>query len=452
MRQRWTEILPLLFVSSAVLAEAPVAVVRPSSVLLRTGEKVSISVGVGEPGRRLRAVANTGKLEGPDDPHASEQHFTYTPPPTRFPQTALLLFWVEEPRSAPEVAAVQIPLLGHTTLQINTEPDAQVRVQVADASFGPRRADKQGRVDIPIDVPPGALSAQVFAESRGTLTARSTPLDVPPVNPLAAALSPDPLPMGEDGWLIVAHTGSLDASQLWAEVAGGNAQRATSLPDRALFRITPGPTSERVSATVGLRNQPGARATAQASVAAAPLRTEIRTLAQRPPPPGRFSTAAAIGGFYAGGSSSGLALAIAGSYTLPWAGERFSLDAEVGFRSAQLSAAITGLGRVDSSLNGVPLELALRALIWRRGPWAISARLGGGALPFWTLTRSNFQPSFRQSKLGFEAFAAGQAGYRLGNFEVTGELRGAFAPASTPNLDARLGGAVLAFGARYDLR
>lgn len=447
MREWWSEILPLLFASSLALAEAPAVAVRPTSLTLRTGEKVSVAVRVTRPGKRVRAVANAGALEGPDDPNASEQHFTYSAPAARHPQTALLLFWVEEPPSPPEVATVRIPLLGHTTLQISTEPGADVRVQVADASFGPRRADKRGRAEIPIDVPPGTVTAQVVAESRDRTTTRPAPLDLPPVNPLHAALSPDPLVAGEDGWLIVAHTGSLDASQLSVEVAGGTAQRTTTLPDRALFRVAPAAASKRVSAIVTLGNQPGARATAEASVAP-PRRVETPD----PWAAWRFSAGALIGGFYGGGSSSGLAVGVDGSYLLPFAGNRFSVDAEIGFRSARLSAAVAGLGRVDSRLDGVLLELALRALIWHRGHWSVSARVGGGAMPFWTSTRSDFQPSFSQSKLSYEAFAAGRVGYRLGSFELIGELRGGLAPASTPNLDARLGGAVMTFGARYQPR
>jgi len=447
MREWWSEILPLLFASSLALADAPAVAVRPASLTLTSGEKVSVAVQVSRPGKKLRAVANVGTLEGPDDPKASEQHFTYSPPSARFPQTAVLLFWVEDPPSPPEVATVRIPLLGHTTLQISTEPGAEVRVQIADASFGPKRADKRGRAEIPIDVPPGTLTAQVVAESRDRTTTRAAPLDVPVVNPLHAAFSPEPLPAGEDGWLIVAHTGSLDASQLSVEVVGGTAQRTATLPDRALFRVALAPASKRVSATVTLRNQPGASASAEATVGA-PRPVETRA----PWAAWRFSAGALIGGFYGGGSSSGLAVGVDGSYTLPFAGNRFSVDAEIGFRSAHLSAAVAGLGRVDSRLDGVLLELALRALIWHRGHWSVSARVGGGAMPFWTSTSSDFQPSFSQSKLSYEAFAAGQVGYRLGSFVLIGELRGALAPASTPNLDARLGGAVLTFGARYQPR
>ncbi|HME91905.1 MAG TPA: hypothetical protein VKE49_10810, partial [Myxococcaceae bacterium] len=328
MREWWSEILPLLFASSLALADVPAVAVRPTSLALWTGEKASVTVRVSRPGKKLRAVASSGTIEGPDDSSASEQHFTYSPPAARFPQTALLLFWVEEAHSPPDVAIVRLPLRGHTTLNVNTEPGADVRVQVADASFGPKRADKRGRAEIPIDVPPGALSAQVVAESRERTTARAAPLDVPFVNPLLAALSPDPLPAGENGWLIVAHSGAFDASQLSVEVAGGSVQPTATLPDRALFRVAPAPGSKRVAATATLRDQPAARATAEA-VVEAPRPVETASAWA----PWRFSAGASVGGFYGGGSSAGLAVGVDASYAVPFAGNRFSVDAEVGFRS-----------------------------------------------------------------------------------------------------------------------
>ncbi len=446
MRGWWSEIL-VFFASAVALAEAPVATVRPALVTLGSGEKVSVSVRVSRSGTRLRAVANVGHLAGPDDPAASEQQFTWSSPTTRFPQTALLLFWIEEPDSPPEVASVRIPLVGRTILQVNTEPGAEVRVQVAKASFGPMRADRRGQVAIPIDVPPGILTAQVAAESHDRLTTRAAPLHVPSANPLAAALSPDPIIHSESSWLIVAHTGLLNPSQLQVDVVGGTAQRATVLPDRVLFRITPSATSKHVRATAALSDQPDARAEAEADIE---TRGRVESDAWLSPP--RWSAGASIGGFYGGGSNSGLALALDGSYALPFDGNRFSVDAEVGFRSAGLSAAVAGLGRIDSSVSAVLLELALRAFILHRGHWAVLARIGGGAMPFRSSARSDFQPSFTQSRLGYEAFVAGQIGYQLKGFELLAELRGALAPASTMNLDARLGGGVLMLGARYDLR
>jgi hypothetical protein len=159
-----------------------------------------------------------------------------------------------------------------------------------------------------------------------------------------------------------------------------------------------------------------------------------------------------LGGFYAGGASAGLALALDASYRLPVLGERLSLDLEIGFRSAGLSTAVANLGRIDSTLTAVLLEVAARVSLLERGRWALQARLGGGVAPFWISARSDFQAPFTQRGLAGEGFAAAQVGYRLRELELVGELRGAFTPAKSSAVDARLGGLLLAIGARYSLR
>lgn len=441
MQERRFELLSLLLASTISFAEAPRVAVQPGSVISGTDQTVSISVQADRGRGPLRAIANVGQLRGPEDTPAGWR-FTWSPPPTHFPQIAVLLFWVEEQGVPPEVAAVRVSLVGRTLLRINTEPGADVRVQIGQSSFGPQRADKRGHVDVPIEVPPGVLSAQVTAQSRDRTTTRGTPLDVPPDDPLLAAFSPSALARGERAWLIVAHSGPLDASPLQVDMAGGTAERQTAPSGQALFRITPFASAAHVSASVSLRGQRTARAAAEAEV-------QPGALAPEQPGIARFSGGASVGGFYSGGANSGLAVAIAGGYLLPALAQRLSIEAELGFRSSTLSTTVAGLGRVDSRLSGILLELAARALISRWGAWAVHGRVGAGTMPFWISTRSDFQPPFTQSGAGFEAFAAVQVGRRVQELELFGEIRGAFAPATTPNLSAGLGGGLLLVGARY---
>jgi hypothetical protein len=360
--------------------------------------------------------------------------------------TALLLIWFEETGGPPQLTAVRIALRGRTELQIDTEPGANVKVEVGGVSFGPRRADNRGKALIPIEVPPGIRTAQVVAQSDKRITTRLVSLDIPPANPLIAAISPEVLFDGDIAWLIAMHSGASEGANLEAEVRGGHAERVLALPEGAMYRITPAPSARHLAATVRLRGRPEARATATAEISSQTRPRSIASVRNR-----RIATSAMLGGFYAGGANGGLALAIDGSYRLPHFGERLSLDLEIGFRSAGLSTPVPNLGRLDSTLSALLIELAARVSLLERGRWTVQGRLGGGVAPFWVSARSDFQAPFTQRGLAREGFAAAQLGYRLGELELLAELRASLAPAKSSAVDARLGGLLLAAGARYSL-
>ncbi len=443
----WSAVL-LLFASRIALAEAPQVSAAPTALVLGSHDKVSLTVRAARANQRLRGASNTGTLQGPDDTGSAERHFTWTPPSIRFPMTALLVFWAEERGSPPEPSIISIPLSGRTALEINTEPGALVRVQVANATFGPRRADKRGRLEVPIEVPPGVQAAQVIAEAHGRLTTRAAPLEIPHASTLALALSPDPVIAGEPAWLIVARPGALDAKQLDVEVDGGRVAIESDGPGRAIFRLLPAEGAHQLKARAALRGEAQERAEATSAIISSAEAAEPSALAAR----ARFFASASAGGFYAGGANSGAALAIDGSYGIPNAAGRLSVDLELGFRSASLSAAVQGLGSLHSTVSAMPIEVALRALLFERGRWTVYGRVGGGAVPFQVSAHSDFQPPFTQSGLAAEGFASAQVGYRVHPVELFAELRGGLAPAKTSTIDAQLGGLLFALGARYQIR
>ncbi len=442
MRQAWLTIL--ITCSTGAFAEELQISFQPSSVLLGSGATVSVLVRLPRADARLSSAVNAGTLQALDGPSAIERHFTWTPPSTRSPMTALLVFWIEEGGSPPEVSLARIPLVGHTTLEIHTEPTAQVRVEVAGASFGPAQADKRGRVEVPIEVPPGIQSVQVVAQAQGRLRPRNSPLEVPKSSRLAIALSPQPLVRGEPIWLIVARPEAWEPEQLEVDLSGGRLGVPTNAPGRAVFPVAPVEPAEDLIAKASLRGDKSDRAEVTARISP--------SQGEGPSRGAHFSASAIAGGFYAGGSNSGAAIAIDGSYTLPAANGRFMLELELGYRHSSLSAPVTGLGSLRSSVSALSIEVALRALLFERGAWAVHGRLGGGVLPFRVSAQSSFQPPFTQSGLAPEGFASAQVGYRLRPFELFAELRGGIAPAKTSTLDAQLGGLLLALGARYEIR
>ena len=442
MRQALLTVL-LLFSTGAFAGELQISF-QPSSVLLGSGASVSVAVRLPRADARLRSAVNAGTLQALDGPSAVERDFIWTPPSTRSPMTALLVFWIEERGAPPEVSLARIPLIGHTTLVVHTEPSAQVRVEVAGASFGPVQADKRGRVEVPIDVPPDIQTVQVIAQAQGRLRTRTSPLDAPKSSRLAIAFSPQPLVRGEPNWLIVARPEAFEPEQLEIELSGGRLGAPSNAPGRAVFPVEPVERAEGLTAKASLHGDKSGRAEVAARIS--PFEEE------RPSRGAHFSASASAGGFYAGGSNSGAAVAIDGSYSLPAANGRFALELELGFRNASLSAPVTGLGSVHSSVSALSVEVALRALFLERGAWVVHGRLGGGALPFRVSAQSNFQPSFTQSGVAPEGFASLQVGYRIRTVELFAELRGGIAPAKTSTLDAQLGGLLLALGARYQIR
>ena len=435
----------LLLASSAALAEELQISLKPPSLVLGSGETVSVLVRLPRTDVALKSATSAGTLVPTAELGSTERHFTWTPPHTRFPMTALLVFWTEEHGAPPMVAQARVALSGRTSLEVQTEPSALVRVQVAGSTYGPQRADKHGKVDVPIEVPPGVETAQVLAEAQGRTTTRAAALSVPVSSALLAAISPNPPVQGEPCWLIVAHPDTFQVSQLRLELSGARFELENSAPTRVLYRLDMDDGAREITAAVSFGDE-------QAQVAARVLSADDPFPGSAPFAARRFSASASAGGFYAGGANSGAALAIVGSYALPAAAGRFTLDLELGYRSSSLSAPAPGLGSVHSSLSAVPVELALRALVFQRGAWSIYGRVGGGILPFNVSAHSDFQPSFAQSGVAVEGFASAQVGYRMRPVELFGELRGGIAPVHTSALDARLGGLLLALGARYPIQ
>ncbi len=431
-----------LALSGFVLASAPQITAEPSSIVLGRDERVSLRVR-SEGSAPLKGAANLGTLVPPADPEAAEQEWIWQPPATRTPATALILLWRDE-GGVPDVAALRIPLLGRTELDVDTEPNADVRVEVGKSSFGPRRADAKGHTAMPIEVPPGIASAKVIAQTGGQITTRTVRLEVPPPNPLAAVIAPSPLDGRRGGWLFVAHSERLELAQLELELKGAQATQVAQREDRALYRLTPQSGERRVTAELRLKGDKAAKASAEAEVAEVKL----------PPPPvprGRFVPGASVGGFYAGGTNGGPSVAAGLSVRLPIGWDRLFAEGTVGFKTAFLSGTELGLGRFDASVMVVPILVSLRGRAVERERWALDGALGAGIAPFRHLTRSELQPAFSEGGVGFEVFASAQLSYRLTRIELFVEAKVGASPVGSARLRLDAGGVALAIGARYEL-
>ncbi|MHB8877103.1 MAG: hypothetical protein ACYC8T_25690 [Myxococcaceae bacterium] len=419
---------------------APQVSVKPTRVVLGRDKGVEVRVSSHGSGN-LRAVANVGALREQSGGPKGFQRYFYSPPSDRFPQVAVLLFWVED-GGRPEVKVVRVPLVGRTELEATSEPGATVRVEVAKAIFGPVKADSRGRVAVPIEVPPGTTVATVLAEFRGLSTSRVVPLGVPRANPLTAILTPDKVAADGEGFLVVAHAASFDPAGLEVRVEGGRAERVAADSDRVLYRVVPERGAGQLRAKVSLRGDPEARAFAESEV-----------LGEVPGGPGtrrRPEVGASAGYFWAGGANAGLAVALGAGYPLPAASGRLTLEAAVGFRSWSLSAG-TVLGGLRSAVLALPVEAGLRVTVLERGAATLSGKVGAGLLPFRHSATPPAGRSFVETGLGYEAYASLQGGFRAGPVELFAELRGTIAPVRTARLDADAGGLALLGGARFPL-
>ena len=448
---RWLFLLSALVVALPGIAAAAAPEVRaaPAKVVLGQDTSVELQVQVPPESGPVRAAASSGSFAQPVVEGGPLRTFQWTPPDVRYPLSAVLIFWVDAPAKPLEVAVVRIPLLGRTTLPVTTDPNAQVVIELGESQFGPVKADRRGKVQVPIEVPPGVKEARVLA-TRGELqTQRQIKLDVPNHRPLVAALTPDPLPRS-GGWLVVAGEEGLSAEALTLTAEGVlvEPQPGTPLLYRVSSKVSPKDGAQTVSVEVRRRD---GKDTARAQ-AAIPIEQPPPVVVAPPvaaPTPPRLAVHLLAGGFFAGGANRGPMLALGASYTLPpWQG-RLAAEFEVGVRRAALDAQIEGYGKLHSSVLAGPVLAVARFTVLERSPFSLYARAGAGILPFQHEVSSDFQVAFGESKLSPMAFLAAQGAWRFNRFSLLMEVRGEYGPAQTPRLNAQLGGAGLSLGVRY---
>ncbi len=447
---RWMFLLSVLVVSlSGTAAAAPEVRAKPERVVLGQDAAVELEVQVSPDSGPVRAAASSGGfaqavvVEG-----GAVRRFQWTPPDVRYPLTAVLIFWVEAPPKPPDLTVVRIPLFGRTTLPITTDPNAQVLIEIGESVFGPVKADRRGRAQVPIEVPPGVKEARVLATRGEVQTKRQIKLDVPSHRPMVAALTPDPLPRS-GGWLVVVGEEGLSAAALALAPEGAVVEPEPGTPPR--YRVRPGKEAQTVSVEVRLREgKDTARAQAAVQLVEQPPPVAVTPPAPAAPTPPRLAMHLLAGGFFAGGANRGPAVAMGASYTLSRGGGRLAVEAEVGLRRAALDAQIEGFGTLHSRVLAGPVLAAARVTLLERSPFSLYGRAGAGILPFQHEVSSDFQPGFGESKLSPMVFLSAQGAWRINRFSLLAELRGEYGPAQTARLNAQLGGAGLSLGVRYE--
>lgn len=424
---------------------APVVEAEPSRLVLGPRARMEITVRSVGPG--LRAEVSLGTLT----PAASGVDFTrflWTPPPdARAPTLVLFAFWSGDAPALSDITVLSLPCAGRTELSIDTEPGARVTVEVAGARFGPRRADAQGKLKMPVEVGPQAHEARILAELSDQSKIRVLPLTLPP-SPWLLALTPKTSSEGAPvhALLVVPDTEESAGIELVAD--GARVEREQEAGRRLLARLTPEPS--RSAVPVAARTLDGsvrAEATLEVvrAVPPAPVATPPAAL-----PAARWVLGGAVGGFVGGGSNAGAE----GSLTLGLGLPRLPLvvELEVGLRVQSLSTQVGALGVKSSSLLVFPVEVAARWEAMAVERFRLGLRGGGGLLVASHHLSSTFDAELTEGALGWELFAAVQAGLQLGPVEPYLEVRGALSKVSTDHLEAHPGGAIFSIGARGTFR
>ena len=187
--------------AAAILALAAAPAARGASISIEGGaivlgrtESSPIVIRVDEPpGTQhlpLRISVNVGSFSEPTRIGPGLFRAVYVPPPTRFPQVALVALWRETGPDA-WIDFLRIPLFGMTRVPVTARRGALVTAKVGVDTFGPVLVHSSGRAEVPILVQPGELRCEVTSrEKNGATATKQVPVEVPPYNRLTAALVP----------------------------------------------------------------------------------------------------------------------------------------------------------------------------------------------------------------------------------------------------------------------
>ena len=242
-------------------------------VLLGKTESVGVTITLDEPPgaevRPLRIAVNVGSFSPPQRTAPGRYQTTYVPPPTRFPQVALVAVWRETGAEAP-IEFLRIPLYGSTKLPVGAKPGSEITAEVGDLSFGPMKVDSDGRVDLPITVPPGLRDVAVkVKEPKGGLANKKIGIEVPPYNRVTAALVPHAIVadgQSEARLDVFYDLGGAEVSASKVKVAAsvGEVRLERAEAGRYVYRYRPpaGATAPNVEFSVTVLGDPTAKASA----------------------------------------------------------------------------------------------------------------------------------------------------------------------------------------------
>lgn len=177
------------------------------------------------------------------------------------PQVAVLVATLDT-RAALHVGVLSIPLWGKGKSVVRTKPNSTVTLKMGPESFGPIKADGDGKAVIPIVVPPGAAKAKVVSrDEAGNESEAPLDLGIPPFNRLALGVVDDAVvadgsglarlvavAVDERGAPLVAFGVDPNKALKAKASVGDLVVTGTGEPGIALLELKPGKTKEATSA------------------------------------------------------------------------------------------------------------------------------------------------------------------------------------------------------------
>jgi hypothetical protein len=124
---------------------------RPGFVSFRAGSVSAITL-----------YASSGTISSAQPESADRYRAIYTPPAEKLPRIVVV---VAANADGSLVDWAPIQLFGQPILSTTSEPNTTVLARVADAEFGPVKADKSGRVELRVLAPPGVADAKLIARN-----------------------------------------------------------------------------------------------------------------------------------------------------------------------------------------------------------------------------------------------------------------------------------------------
>jgi hypothetical protein len=181
--------------------------VEKSPVVLGRVDAVPVVLRIEEPPGTaelpLRLSVNVGGFGEVTRLEAGIYRALYTPPPTRFPQVALVAAWRETGPNAP-IDFLRLPLWGVTRVDALALPGSEVRVQVGPDEFGPVFTNVRGAASVLVEVPPNIPEAIIkVREKAGPLITRRAAVAVPDYNRVTLALVPHAVLANGEDWVRV---------------------------------------------------------------------------------------------------------------------------------------------------------------------------------------------------------------------------------------------------------
>lgn len=245
--RRWFLVVVM---AGATVAQAASLSLDPEPVVLGRTESVGVTFRVEEPPGGvpppLRLAVNVGAFGPVTRQGPGVYRGVYTPPSTRFPQMAVVAVWHEGGPEA-RVEFLRLPLFGSTRLEVRTRPGAETRGRAGLDEFGPVKAGRNGRVLLPVVIPPDLREVEILTvQKNGATASQRLPVRAPPYNRLTAAVVPDTLVVDGRSWarvevLHASERGDAATSGVQVVPSVGTITRLESQGGRSIFRYQPPP-------------------------------------------------------------------------------------------------------------------------------------------------------------------------------------------------------------------